>query len=81
MGPYRVFGGVDDGTVVYSRLLCTREGIGVLFRVRLFVLDEANEVVNTIFVVVRYLVHNLRDHLTHLDRVRVGRLDSDGFES
>ena len=71
----------DDGGVVDSRLLWSKEGILVFHGVRLFVLDEADEVVFTFFVVVRDLVKNLRDHLPHLDNVRVGRLADDGFES
>ena len=81
LGKDRVFGGLDDGDVVDSRLHFRREGSGVLFRVRLFVLVETDEVMNNIFVVVRDIVHNLRDHLTHLNNVRVGWLARDGFES
>ena len=79
--PDRIFGSVADGAVINSRLLCVGKFSGVLFRVRIFVLDEADEVVNTMFVVVRGLVKNLRDQLTHLENIRVGRLADDGFES
>ena len=81
LDPDRIFGGVADGAVINSRLLFIGEDSVVIFRVRIFVLDEADEVANTMFVVVRDLVKNLRDHLTHLDNVRVGRLARDGFES
>ena len=75
MGLDRIFGSVADGAVLNFRLLCVGEDSAVLFRVRLFVLDEADEVVNTIFVVVRDLIKNLRYQLTHLDNVRVGRMN------
>ena len=81
MVPDRIFGSVTDGAVINSRFLWIGEGMFVLHSVRLFVLDEADEVVFTFFVVVRDLVKNLRDVLPHLDNVRVGRLADDGFES
>ena len=79
LGSDRIFGGIDDEGIIYSRLLWRSEGCLVLSSVRLFVLDEADKVVNTFFVVVGDLIENLRDSLPHLDNVRVGRLADDGF--
>jgi hypothetical protein len=81
LGPDRIFGSVTDGAVINSRLLWSEEGRFLFHSVRLFVLDDADKVTNTIFVIVRDLVKNLRDVLPHLDNVRVGRLADAGFES
>ena len=63
LGPDRIFGGVHDGAVVNSLLLWSRECRLVFHGLRLFVLDEADEVLFTFFVVVGDLIQNLRDVL------------------
>ena len=52
-----------------SRLLLSGEGCFVVSEVRRFVLDEADQVVNTCFVVVGDLVQGFRKHLSDLDYI------------
>ena len=65
---------VSDCGVVDSRFLLKGERLFLISEVRHFVLDEADKVMNTCFVVVGDLVQSLRWHLRDLDNFRVGRL-------
>ena len=74
LGSDGVFCAIIDGGVVYSRFLLKGERLFVISEVRYFVLDEADKVMNTFFVVEGDLVESFRKHLRDLDNVRVGWL-------